>query len=90
MTVMSYALYSIDPWVSERLGSNGLILTLPFVLLGIFRYLAIVHLEGGGGSPTRVALQDRSIQLIVALYLALAIILIYYQVNIELTPRSLP
>ena len=89
MTVMSYALYSIDPWVSERLGSNALLLTLPFVLLGIFRYLAIVHLEGGGGSPTRVALQDRTIQLIVALYLALAIVLIYYQVNLELTPRSL-
>ena len=89
MTVMSYALYTIDPWVISRLGTNGLILTLPFVLLGIFRYLAIVHLEDGGGSPTKVALRDRSIQLIIGLYLVVAIVCIYYQLNLDLTPRSI-
>ena len=40
-TIMCYALYTIDPWVCARLQTNGLLLTIPLVLLGVFRYIAL-------------------------------------------------
>ena len=68
MTVMSYALYTIDPSVVKRLGTDGLIVTLPLVLFGVFRYLYLVH-QKQGGSPTEILLRDRSIQAISIIYL---------------------
>ncbi len=86
-TVMSYALYTIDPWVNSRLHTNALILTLPLVLFGVFRYLYLVYQADQGGSPTQVVLQDRGIQIVVVLYLILAITLIYFQIQLNLTTQ---
>ncbi len=85
MTVMSYALYTIDPRVAARLGTDGLVLTVPFVLFGIFRYLYLVHLRQKGGSPTEVVLTDPGMQTTIALYLGLTLVLIYFNVNLGLT-----
>ena len=83
-TLMSYALYSIDPFVCQRLQTNGLILTLPLVLFGIFRYLGLVYQRNEGGSPTQVVLKDRGMQLILALYLLACVTLIHQRVQLEL------
>lgn len=83
-TLMSYALYSIDPFVCQRLHTNGLILTLPLVLFGIFRYLGLVYQRNEGGSPTQVVLKDRGMQLILALYLLACVTLIHQRVQLEL------
>lgn len=85
MTVMSYALYTIDPRVIAKLETDALVLTVPLVLLGIFRYLFLVHQRQMGGSPTEVVLRDRSIQGIVTLYLAVVISAIYFNVHLGLT-----
>jgi hypothetical protein len=85
-----YALYTIDPWVCARLQTNGLLLTIPLVLLGVFRYIALVYQSGEGGSPTQVVLRDRGTQVIVALYLLTAVGLIEGKVRLELTPAPLP
>ena len=84
LTMMSYALYTIDPQVAANLGTDGLILTLPIVLFGIFRYLYIVHQEHKGGSPTEVMLKDRSIQVIGILYLAISVACIYFKITLGL------
>jgi hypothetical protein len=84
MTVMSYALYTIDPGVISRLGTDGLLLTLPLVLFGIFRYLYLVHQRQKGGSPTEIVLRDRSIQGIALLYLSVVVLCIYYDFNLGL------
>ncbi|MBM4291513.1 MAG: decaprenyl-phosphate phosphoribosyltransferase [Deltaproteobacteria bacterium] len=89
-TIMCYALYTIDPWVCARLETNGLLLTIPLVLLGVFRYIALVYQSGEGGSPTSVVLRDRGTQVIVALYLLLSVGLIQGKVRLELTPAPLP
>jgi len=85
MTIMSYALYTIDPKVVAKLGTDGLVLSLPLVLLGVFRYLYLVHRHDMGGSPTEVALTDRGVQIIVGLYVALTIVCIYFEVQLGLT-----
>jgi hypothetical protein len=84
LTVMSYALYTIDATVIARLGTDGLVLTVPLVLFGVFRYLWLVHLRDAGGSPTEVALTDRGIQFVVALWLGLVVALIYGEVTLGL------
>lgn len=84
MTVMSYALYTIDPRVVTRLGTDGLVITLPLVLFGIYRYLYLVHHRQMGGSPTEVVLKDRSVQAILLLYLGTAVWLIYFGVTLGL------
>lgn len=85
MTIMSYALYTIDPAVVQKLGTDGLVVSLPLVVLGVFRYLYLVHRHDMGGSPTEVALTDRGVQVIVALYVALTIVCIYFEVQLGLT-----
>ncbi|MEE2755929.1 MAG: decaprenyl-phosphate phosphoribosyltransferase [Myxococcota bacterium] len=87
MTVMSYALYTIDPTVIARLGTDGLLMTLPIVLLGVFRYLYLVHQRHQGGSPTEIVLRDRSIQAIAILYLAVVVCCIYFNVQLGLVEQ---
>lgn len=84
MTVMSYALYTIDPKVSARLGTDALVATVPLVLFGIFRYLFLVHQKQQGGSPTQVVLTDRGVQGIVLLYVTTVICFIYFNVQLGL------
>jgi 4-hydroxybenzoate polyprenyltransferase len=84
MTVMSYALYTIDPRTVAKVGTNALVLTVPLVLFGIFRYLFLVHQRGKGGSPTELVLKDRSLQTVIALYLAVSVACIYFNVQLNL------
>ena len=44
---------------AEKLGTDKLYLTIPFVLFGIFRYLYLVHQREEGGNPTQLLLTDR-------------------------------
>lgn len=74
-TVVAYALYTFS---AEGLPENHLMmLTTPFVLYGIFRYLYIIHSKGDGGAPDEVLLKDRPIQITVVLW-ALAVFIILY------------
>ena len=37
-----------------------LVLTTPFVIYGIFRYLYLVHRQSGGGDPSKLFVSDRA------------------------------
>ncbi len=76
-TIVSYAFYTMSPETVQRLGTDRLILTLPFPLYGIFRYLYLVHLKEGGGSPSDMLLADRPLLLCVGLWATAVAILIY-------------
>ena len=76
-TIVCYAIYTLTPEVTQRLGSKYLILTLPFVLYGIFRYLYLVHIHEKGGSPTRDLLSDAPLLLSIVLWTATSVVLIY-------------
>ncbi|MCS6913443.1 MAG: decaprenyl-phosphate phosphoribosyltransferase [Myxococcales bacterium] len=55
-TIMAYSLYT---FTSPRLPQNHLMmLTIPLVLYGMFRYLYLVHRRDAGGSPEEVLLRD--------------------------------
>src|SRR5262249_16088605 len=78
-TVLAYAIYSVSPEVREKLHTDSLYLTIPFVLFGIFRYLYLVHQREGGGNPTRELLTDRPLWVNVLLWIGTAIWLLYVQ-----------
>jgi hypothetical protein len=61
----------------QKFGTDRLKLTIPFVLFGIFRYLYLVHREGGGGQPERVLFQDRATQLNLLAYVGVVAWAIY-------------
>jgi len=76
-TLMSYALYTLSEDVAVKFPGKRLELTIPFVLFGIFRYLYLVHRNQQGGSPTRLLLTDRVLLLVVLLWAASVIFIIY-------------
>lgn len=55
-TIIAYALYTFS---AEGLPENHLMmLTIPFVLYGLFRYLYLIHVKGQGGAPEEILLGD--------------------------------
>ena len=76
-TVVAYAFYTLSPEVELKLGTKHMDLTIPFVLYGVFRYLYLIHQKEGGGSPTKMLLNDKPILANIILWL-LAVILIVY------------
>jgi 4-hydroxybenzoate polyprenyltransferase len=56
--VVTYALYTVAEQTVALHGTENLIWTLPWVLLGSFRYLFRLHYRGGGGDPTLELLRD--------------------------------
>lgn len=73
LTAMAYALYTVWPDTVRHFGTRNLVYTLPFVLLGMGRYLYLVFLEDRGGRPHEILLVDKMLQVIVLGWVATAI-----------------
>jgi hypothetical protein len=74
-TLMSYGLFTFTSGHTVHL-----MWTLIFVIYGIFRYLYLIHMEGKGGRPEKVLLEDKHILITVMLYaFSVAFILIYIE-----------
>lgn len=59
-TIVAYALYTFS---APNLPENHLMmLTIPFVIYGLFRYLYLVHAKGVTLAPDEVLLTDRALQ----------------------------
>jgi len=77
-TLIAYIFYTMSAETAHKFGTPYLGLTIPFPLYGIFRYLYLVHLKEGGGSPAAMLLADRPLLLCVALWVAAVVILVYH------------
>ena len=77
-TVIAYCLYTISGDTIEKFGTNKLILTVPFVLYGIFRYLYLIHQRAEGGTPETLILKDRPLLLDIFLWIVSAALIIYF------------
>lgn len=74
-TVMAYSLYTFS---ADNLPKNhAMMLTIPFVLYGIFRYLYLIHMRGEGGSPDELVLTDRPLQVTFGLWGLSAVLILY-------------
>ena len=76
-TLVSYTLYT---FTAENLpDNNAMMLTIPFVMYGLFRYLYLVHHKNLGESPEQILLTDIPLILNIVLWLATAagVLLVY-------------
>ncbi|MFC1650234.1 decaprenyl-phosphate phosphoribosyltransferase [Candidatus Latescibacterota bacterium] len=65
-TLVAYMIYTLSDATTEKFGN--MVLTVPFVLYGIFRYLYLVHIKDKGGQPEEILLTDIPIQISIILY----------------------
>lgn len=77
VTMMSYIMYTVSPEVEARLGSQYVFISSIFVLAGILRYLQVAIVDLSSGSPTKILVRDRFIQLTVLGWILTFIAIIY-------------
>jgi 4-hydroxybenzoate polyprenyltransferase len=66
-TIMAYSLYT---FTSPTLPPNNrMMLTVPFVIFGMFRYLYLTHSHNAGGSPEEVFLRDKPMIVTIGLWI---------------------
>ena len=63
VVIVAYVIYTSSLEVITRVHSNYLYLTSLFVIIGIMRYLQIAFVFQDSGSPTKIVLKDRFMQL---------------------------
>jgi len=76
-TLMAYIIYATSPDTVERFGTHLLVLTVPFPIYGILRYLYLVHRRDGGGNPSELLIADRPLLICVALWGLVTALVIY-------------
>ena len=74
-TIVAYSLYTFS---APNLPQNHtMMLTIPFVVYGILRYLQLIQTGHAAGAPDEVALKDRPLQVTVLLW-GLTVLAIFY------------
>jgi 4-hydroxybenzoate polyprenyltransferase len=74
-TIVAYSLYTFTaPNVQEN---HSMMLTIPFVVYAIFRYLYLIEVKHAGGAPEEILLSDRPFQVAMILW-GLAVLAVFY------------
>ena len=77
VVIVAYLMYCVSPDVMARTGSDKLYLTLIYVIIGIMRYMQIAFVEETSGSPTKVLLKDRLMQVVIVLWIITFSVILY-------------
>lgn len=75
--IVAYFMYTMSPETIGRLGTHRLYYTCLFVIAGLMRYLQIIYVSSDSGSPTKILYKDRFIQIVLVLWMASYISIIY-------------
>jgi 4-hydroxybenzoate polyprenyltransferase len=70
-TIIAYSMYTFFEY-----DNRFMMASIPFVIYGVFRYMLLVHRDGGG-NPDTLLLQDRPLQVTLLLWLAVVMSVIY-------------
>ncbi|HOQ01050.1 decaprenyl-phosphate phosphoribosyltransferase [Acetivibrio clariflavus] len=73
-TVMAYSLYTF----STNSENYNMMLTIPFVLFGIFRYQYIIYKKNEGGSPEETVLSDIPLIVSIVLWGIVSVAILYF------------
>jgi 4-hydroxybenzoate polyprenyltransferase len=78
VTTSAIVAYSLYTFMAEGLPANNMMmLTIPFVLYAVFRYLYLIHVQHEGGAPEEIFLRDRPMQATLLLYSAVVFLALY-------------
>ena len=74
-TIVAYSLYTFSaPNLPEN---HTMMLTIPFTLYGIFRYMYLIQVKNYGGAPEDMLFKDRPLQIAICLW-GISILVIFY------------
>ncbi len=75
-SVLTYMLYTIE---AQTIRTNGyrMMLTIPFVVYGVFRYLYLIHVRGEGSAPDELLFKDAPLLTTVVLWVCSVGIMLY-------------
>jgi 4-hydroxybenzoate polyprenyltransferase len=75
-TIVAYSLYTFSaPNVPEN---HSMMLTIPFMMYAIFRYLYLIEVKHAGGAPEEILLSDRPFQIAMFLWAAFVLAIFYF------------
>lgn len=77
VTLVCYLLFCMSPDVINRFHTEFLYITALFVLAGLLRYLQVAIVDLKSGSPTKVLMKDRFIQICILCWIISFVIIIY-------------
>ncbi|GMQ78457.1 MAG: decaprenyl-phosphate phosphoribosyltransferase [Anaerolineae bacterium] len=78
VTTSAVVAYSLYTFLAVGLPENNLMmLTIPFVLYGVFRYLFLIHVRHEGGAPEEIFLRDRPMQASMILWAVVVFLVLY-------------
>jgi 4-hydroxybenzoate polyprenyltransferase len=74
--LMAYSLYTFD--ATNVPDSHAMMLTIPFVAYGLFRYLFLIYRKGEGGSPELLLVKDPGLLICIAGWVVTALSVLYF------------
>ena len=78
VTTSELVFYSLYTFLAEGLPTNHtMMLTIPFLMYGIFRYMYLIHVRHEGGAPEEIALRDRPLQATIVCFGVIVFFVIY-------------
>jgi 4-hydroxybenzoate polyprenyltransferase len=77
-TLIAYLLYTIEAPSVLLAGTKLALVTVPFVLYALWRYLYLIHVKGEGSAPEDVLLRDRPLQVSILLWGLTFVLILYF------------
>jgi 4-hydroxybenzoate polyprenyltransferase len=75
-TIVAYSFYTFS--APNVPANHSMMLTIPFVVYAIFRYLWLIQVKKAGGEPEEILLTDRPFQIGMFLWAAVVILVFYF------------
>jgi len=76
-TLIAYSIYTIWPDTVSRFGTDGLLYTIPIVVIGVTRYMFLVYRRNLGGDPSEILLTEKSLWVTVLAWFVLVALMVY-------------
>jgi 4-hydroxybenzoate polyprenyltransferase len=73
--VVAYSLYTFS--APNLVDNHNMMLTIPFVLYGLFRYLYLIHVKHQGGAPDELVFRDKPLLATGLLWVVAVLIVLY-------------
>lgn len=78
VVIVAYTIYTTSEDIIEKFHSQHLYVTALFVIIGIMRYLQITFVLKSSGSPTKILLNDRFLQLTIIAWVSVFAWILYW------------
>ena len=76
-TFIAYLLYTTEAETIRVANTNSALITIPFVLYGLLRYLWLIHVQRSLAAPDELLSSDRPLQLTIALWAISFLVILY-------------